>query len=157
MPAGDYQIQVAPAGAGADAAVIDEMLTFAPGTWTTVAAANNVANIQPLVFRDPAPVPAEGVAKLRAYHASADAPKRVDIATDGAAKKKAVVRKLQYGRGSKVLELPAGTIDLDIRQPNKKKVLLDIDPLELEAGKVYSAFAVTGPDGVTVIANVDAE
>jgi len=116
-----------------------------------------VADIQPLVFKDPVPVPAEDVAKVRAYHASADAPERVDIATDGAAKKKAVVRKLKFGKGSKVLELPAGTIDLDIRQPNKKKVLLDIDPLDLEAGKVYSVFAVTGPDGVTAIANVDAE
>ena len=157
VPAGEYQIQVAPAGAGADAAVIDAMLTFGPGTWTTVAAAGNVANIQPLVFKDPTPAPAADVAKVRAYHASADAPKRVDIATDGAAKKKAVVRKLQFGKGSRVLELPAGSVDLDIRQPNKKKVLLDIDPLELEAGKVYSAFAVTGPNGVTVIANVDAE
>lgn len=157
VPAGEYQIQVAPQGAGADAAVIDAMLTFAPGTWTTVAAANDVATIQPLVFKDPAPVPAEGVAKVRAYHASADAPQRVDIAPDGAAKKKAVVRKLKFGKASKVLELPPGTVDLDIRQPNKKKVLVDIDPLDLEAGKVYSVFAVTGPDGVTVIANVDAE
>ena len=157
VPAGEYQIQVAPQGAGADAAVIDAMLTFGPGTWTTVAAVGDVADIQPLAFKDPAPIPAEGVAKVRAYHASADAPERVDIAPDGAAKKKAVVRKLKFGKASKVLELPAGTVDLDIRQPNKKKVLLDIDPLDLEAGKVYSVFAVTGLEGVTVIANVDAE
>lgn len=157
VPAGEYQIQVAPQGAGAEAAVIDEMLTFGPGTWSTVAAVNDVASIQPLVFKDPAPVPAGDVAKVRAYHASADAPERVDIAPDGAAKKKAVVRKLKFGKASKVLELPAGTVDLDIRQPNKKKVLVDIDPLDLEAGKVYSVFAVTSPEGVTVIANVDAE
>ncbi len=157
VPSGDYQVQVAPQGAGAEAAVIDEMLTLAPGTWITVAAANNVANIQPLVFRDPEPIPAADVAKVRAYHASADAPKRVDIAPDGSGKKKAAIKKLRFGKGSRVLELPAGTIDLDIRQPNKKKVLLDIPPLDLEAGKVYSVFAVTGPDGVTVIPNVDAE
>jgi hypothetical protein len=157
VPAGEYQIQVAPAGAGAEAAVIDAMLTFDPGTFTTVAAANNVADIQPLVFRDPAPVPADDVAKVRAYHASADAPGRVDIATDGAGRNKAAIKKLRFGRGSRVLELPAGTIDLDIRRPQRKQVLLDIDPLDLEAGKVYSVFAVTGPNGVTVIANVDAE
>ena len=67
------------------------------------------------------------------------------------------VRQYRYPMGEMLLELPAGTIDLDIRQPNKKKVLLDIPPLDLEAGKVYSVFAVTGPEGVTVIANVDAE
>ena len=157
VPAGEYQIQVAPQGAGADAAVIDALLTFGPGTWTTVAAANDVADIEPLVFVDAAPVPAEGVARLRAYHASADAPARVDIATDGAAKKKAVVKKLKFGKNTDFLDLPAGELDLDIRQPSKKKVLLDISPLGLEAGKVYSAFAVTSPDGVTVIASVDAE
>lgn len=157
VPAGEYQIQVAPAGAGAEAAVIDAMLTFGPGSWTTVAAANDVANIQPLVFTDPAPVPAADAARVRAYHASATAPRRVDIAPDGVGRKKAAIKKLQFGRGSRVLELPAGSLDLDIRQPNKKKVLLDIAPLELEAGKVYSVFAVTGPNGVTVIANVDAE
>jgi hypothetical protein len=157
VPAGDYQIQVAPEGAGADSAVIDAVLTFGPGTWTTVAAANNVANITPLVFKDAAPIPAEGVAKLRAYHASADAPKRVDIATDGAKAKKAVVKKLKFGKNTGFLELPAGDLDLDIRRPNQKKVLLDLDPLALEAGKVYSAFAVTSPDGVTVIPTVDAE
>lgn len=122
-----------------------------------MAAANNVANIQPLVFDDAAPVPAEGVAKLRAYHASADAPAKVDIATDGAAKKKAVVKKLKFGKNTGFLELPAGELDLDIREPNKEKVLLDIAALPLEAGKVYSAFAVTSPEGVTVIPNVDAE
>jgi hypothetical protein len=156
VPAGEYQIQVAPEGAGVDAAVIDAVLTFGPGSWTTVAAANDVADIQALVFKDRAPGPDANVAKVRAYHASADAPKRVDIATDGAGKKKAVVKKLRFGKASRVLDLPEGTIDLDIRQPNKKKVLLDIDPLELEAGTVYSVFAVTGPDGVTVIPNVDA-
>ena len=103
------------------------------------------------------PIPAEGVAKLRAYHASADAPAKVDIAPDGAAKKKAVVKKLKFGKNTGFLELPAGEFDLAIRQPGTKKVLLDIGPLPLEAGKVYSAFAVTSPDGVTVIPNVDAE
>jgi hypothetical protein len=155
---GEYQIQVAPEGAGAESAVIDATLTFGPGTWTTVAAANNVADITPLVFKDAAPVVNADVAQLRAYHASADAPAKVDIATDGANKKQAVIKKLKFGKNTGFLELPAGEIDLDIRQPNLKKVLVDIPALDLEAGKVYSAFAATQPDGsIAVIANVDAE
>lgn len=155
---GEYQIQVAPEGAGAEAAVIDAMLTFAPGSWTTIAAANNVANIAPLVFSDAAPVPVEGVAQLRAYHASADAPKRVDIAADGAAKNEAAVKKLRFGKNTGFLQLDGGELDLDIREPGLKKVLVDIPALQLEAGKVYSAFAATQPDGsIAVIPNVDAE
>jgi hypothetical protein len=154
---GEYQIQVAPTGDGVDAAVIDAMLTFGPGSWTTVAAANDVADITPLIFEDAAPVPAEGVAQLRAYHASADAPTRVDIAPDGAGKKQAVVKKLRYGRNTNLLQLDGGELDLDIRQPGRKKVLVDIPALDLEAGKVYSVFAATQPDGsIAVIANVDA-
>ena len=158
LDAGEYQIQVAPEGAGAESAVIDATLTFEPGSWTTVAAANNVADITPLVFTDAAPVPVEGAALLRAYHASADAPKRVDIAADGSAKKKAAIKKLKFGKNTGFLQLEDGEIDLDIRQPGKKKVLVDIPALPLEAGKVYSAFAATQPDGtIAVIANVDAE
>jgi hypothetical protein len=155
---GEYQIQVAPEGAGAESAVIDATLTFGPGTWTTVAAANNVADITPLVFKDAAPVVNAEVAQLRAYHASADAPAKVDIATDGAAKKKAAIKKLKFGKNTGFLELPAGALDLDIRQPGTKKVLVDIPALDLEVGKVYSAFAATQPDGsIAIIANVDAE
>jgi hypothetical protein len=157
VPAGTYRIQVAPAGAGADAAVIDAELMFDGGSYTTVAAAGALADIAPVVFEDTAPVPAEGNAQLRAYHVSADAP-RVDIAPDGAAKKKAVVKKLKFGQSAGFLELPAGDLDLDIRQVGKKKVIFDIPALTLVDGNVYSAFAIGSPaDGTfTVIATVDA-
>jgi hypothetical protein len=157
VPAGTYRIQVAPAGAGADAAVIDAELTFDGGTYTTVAAAGALAAIAPVVFEDAAPVPAEGTAQLRAYHVSVDAP-RVDIAPDGVAKKKAAVKQLKFGQSTGFLELPAGDIDLDIRQVGKKKVIFDIPALTLEDGNVYSAFAIGSPaDGTfTVIATLDA-
>jgi hypothetical protein len=158
VPAGEYRLQVAPAGAGADAAVIDATVALDAGSWTTVAAANNVANIEPLVFADAPPVPVAGAVLLRAYHASADAPRRVDIAPDGVGRNKAVVKKLRFGRNTDFLQLDGGEIDLDIRRPQRKQVLVDIPALDLEAGKVYSAFAATQPDGtVAVIANVDAE
>ena len=57
---------------------------------------------------------AEGAALLRAYHASADAPKRVDIAPDGVGKKKAVIKKLRFGKNTDFLQLDGGELDLDI-------------------------------------------
>lgn len=158
LDAGEYRIQVAPAGAGADGSVIDAPLTFEAGSWTTVAAATDNGVITPLVFADAEPVAAEDAAKLRAYHASFLAPRRVDIATDGAAKNRAAVPDLRVGRNTGFLELPAGDLDLDLRQRNTKKVLLDLQPLGLEAGKVYSAFAIDfPPNGVVVITTVDAQ
>jgi hypothetical protein len=153
VPAGTYQIQVVPTGASLDEGpvVIDAALTFDGGTLTTVAATNDLANLTPVVINDTKVQPAEGTAKVRVVHLSANAPK-VDVAPDGAAKKDAVFTNLKFGKVRGYKNVPAGEIDLDIRPAGKKAVAFDIPALNLEDGKAYSAIAIGQfPDSFDVI------
>ena len=83
VPGGTYTIEVVAAGADpADGAVIGPVdLDFAAGTMTTVAATNELANIEAQVLADD-PMPQGDTAQVRIVHFSADAP-AVDIAPDG--------------------------------------------------------------------------
>ena len=158
VPAGEYQIQVFAAGAdpAAGGAVIDATLTFEAGTMTTVAATNNLAAIEAQVIAD-APAPTAEGAQIRVVHLSADAP-AVAIAPD-ATPKKALIKKLAYPKASKYLSVPAGEYDLQVQVAGKpKQVALDLDPLTLEAGTSYTAFAIGSLEGETlmVVPAVDA-
>lgn len=156
VPAGEYQIQVFAAGAdpAADTAVIDATLTFEAGSMTTVAATNNVATIEAQVISD-APAPVADQAQIRVVHLSADAP-AVDVAPDGA---EPIVAALEYPDATDYLTVPAGDYDLEVRPAGTMDVALQLDPLTLEAGKSYSAFAIGSLAGgtLTVLPAVDAE
>jgi hypothetical protein len=153
VPEGSYQIQVVPAGASLDEGpvVIDAEVAFEGGTLTTVAATNDLANIQAAVIQDKAVQPKAEGAKVRVVHLSANAPK-VDVAPDGAAKKAALIKGLSYGEAKGYKNVPAGEVDLDIRPAGKKAVAFDIPALTLEDGKAYSAIAIGQfPDSFNVI------
>ncbi len=153
VPAGSYRIQVVPTGFSLDEGpvVIDAELTFDGGTLTTVAATNDLANITPVVLNDKKVTPEAEGAKVRVVHLSANAP-TVDIAPDGAAKKKAIVTKLKFGKAKGYLDVPAGEVDLEIRPTGKKATAFDIPALTLEDGKAYSAIAIGQfPDSFDVI------
>jgi hypothetical protein len=134
----DIQIQVVAAGADpADGAVIDATLSFAAGSMTTVAATNTLENIEAQVISDE-PAPVVDQTQVRVVHLSADAP-AVDVAVDGG---DVVVENLAYPDATDYLTLPAGEYDLEIRATGTEDVAFDIDPLMLDAGVSYSAFAI---------------
>jgi hypothetical protein len=156
VPAGEYQIQVVPTGATLEEGpvVIDATLPFEAGTMTTVAATGSLASgIAPQVIAD-APAPTADGTQVRVSHLAFDAP-AVDIAVDGG---DVVVPGLEYPVTTDYLSLPAGEYDLEIRPAGTTDVAFDIDPLTLDAGTSYSAFAVGSlADGsFTVVPAVDA-
>ena len=153
VPAGTYQIQVVPTGASLEEGpvVIDAELTFDGGTLTTVAAANELANITAAVINDKRPNPKATGAKVRVVHLSANAPK-VDVAPDGSGKKGAIFKNLEFGDAKGYKNVPAGEVDLDIRPAGKKAVAFDIPALTLEDGTAYTAIAIGQfPDSFNVI------
>jgi hypothetical protein len=80
----------------------------------------------------------------------------VDIAADGG---DVVVAGLAYPDATDYLSLPADEYDLEIRPAGTTDVAFDIDPLTLDAGTSYSAFAVgsLADESFTVVPAVDAQ
>lgn len=149
LPAGDYNVQVAPTGTSADDAVIDADLTLEAGMAYEVAAIGAVADISAKVF--PVDVSAVGNAEesaVRVVHASPDAP-AVDIALKGG---DVVVENLAYPNASDYLMLPAGTYDLEVRPTGTEDVAIDLSGTEIPAGAAISVYAIgTLADGTLTV------
>jgi len=139
LPAGDHNVKVVPHGEAADKAVIDADVTLDADQAYEVLAVGKVADIAPAIFPvDLAALESTTDAAVRVIHASPDAP-GVDIAPDGA---DPLVTNLEFPKDSGYLTVPAGEVDLEVRPTGTKDVALQLDPIELEAGKVYSVVAI---------------
>ena len=154
VPAGEHRFQVVPTGASLEEGpvVIDATIPLEAGTRTTVAATNALASIEAQVLTD-APMPDVADAQVRVVHFSADSP-AVDVAVDGG---DVVVGGAGYPGASDYLALAPGEYDLEIRPAGTTDVAFDIDPLTLDGGYAYSAFAIGSlADGTfTVVPAVD--
>jgi hypothetical protein len=120
-----------------------------------VAAANVLASITAQVYEDNNAAPAAGKGHVRVVHLSPDAGP-VDIFAEGAG---VVVPNLAFPDAADYLPLDAATYDLQVRAAGTDTVALDIGPVPVEAGKVYSAFALGlagGTPALTVKLTVDA-
>lgn len=137
VPAGAYRIQVAPAGAGPDSAVIDATVEFTGGKAYTIAAVNSLENIEPLVLEDDTGIPPQGQARVRILHAAPDAP-AVDIklaGTDTAVLSNAPFKAAAY------LDVPAGSYTFDITPAGSSDVVFTTPPLRFESGWTYTLVA----------------
>lgn len=141
VPAGAHEIQVTATGTDVSTAVIDANVTLADGVAYEAAATGPLANITARFRRvDLSQVGSSDkpMARIRVVHASPDAPS-VDIAVKGG---DVLVPGLSYPYGSAWLEVPTGTYDLEVRPAGTTDVALDLPGVKLEAGKVYSFYAV---------------
>jgi hypothetical protein len=138
LAAGDHQFQVVPAGGDPADAVIDANATVEAGTWYSVVAVGLVAEIEPLIVVDNITEPAEGQAHIKVVHASPDAP-AVDIAVAGGP---VLFENAEFGAATEYLPVDAGTYDLEVRPAGTEDVALEVPGLALEAGTVYSAYAM---------------
>lgn len=154
LPAGDHQFQVVPAGGAAADAVIDAPATLEAGTWYSVVAVGLLAEIQPMIVVDDITEPAEGQAHIKVVHASPDAP-AVDVAVAGGP---VLFENAAFMSATDYMPVDAGTYDLEIRPTGTEDVALEVPGLALEAGTVYSAYAMgLLEDGsLTVVPFVDA-
>ncbi|MCV0403078.1 MAG: DUF4397 domain-containing protein [Chloroflexi bacterium] len=145
VPAGEHNIQVT--ATGSTDPVIDADLTFEANTSYSVAAIGPVADIGATVLTDDR-APADGMSKLRVFHASPAAPASVDVAvTDGPV----LVEGLAYPEATDYLTVDPGTYPLEIRAAGETDAALTLEAT-LAAGQNVTAIAMDGGDaGVQVI------
>jgi hypothetical protein len=136
VPAGTYNVQVVPAGA-TEPVVIEADLSLMAATDYTVIATDLLANITPVVLTATGGGPAAGNVWVRFFHGSPDAP-AVDIAVTGGP---VLFGNVAFQSGTEYLEVPAGSYDLEARIAGTMNVALALPGVELEDGKVYTAYA----------------
>jgi hypothetical protein len=137
LPAGDYNFQVTPTGATTPV-VIDVDVTLDKNTAYTVAAANVLASIEPLVFVDDNSEPAPGMARANFIHLSPDAP-AVDVRVQGGP---VLFANTAFKSASTPVEVPAGTYTLEVVPAGAPgPVVLTLNNVALSAGTVYTVFA----------------
>jgi hypothetical protein len=135
VPAGSHRVQVTPAGAQADTAVIDANLDLAVGQAYTVMATGRLADIQPLVLQDERAAP--NGSRTRFVHASPGAP-AVDIAVAGGP---AIISNVGFGADSGYLDVPVGAAQLDVRVAGTEQTVLTV-PATFDASYAYTLAAV---------------
>lgn len=136
LPAGTYDVKVTAAG-GTDA-VIQANLPLEGGKYYSVVATGKLANITAKVFTDDFSPLDAGKARLRVVHASPDAP-AVDVAVTGGP---VLVPNLAFPDASGNLAVDAGTYDVEVRAAGTTTAALSTPGLALEAGKLYTVYAV---------------
>ena len=134
--AGSRNIKVNPT-ANPTVSVIDANVNVAPGASYTVWAVNFLSAIEPVVTTDDLTAPATGKSHVRFVHLSPNAP-AVDVALDGGA---VVFGNVSFKQATAFTPLNAGVYDLEVRLAGTSTVVLDLDPITLTAGKIYTAFA----------------
>jgi hypothetical protein len=152
VPAGEHQVQVTAAGAELETAVIDAAVTLEEGAAYEVAATGLLAEIEPQVNQvnlSAIGSEDEPMARVRVVHASPDAP-AVDVAVKGG---DVLIEDLAFPGASDYLSVPAASYDLEVRPTGTTDVALDLPGVELEAGMVYTIYAIgqTADDTLTVL------
>jgi hypothetical protein len=153
LDSGTYNIKVVPTGA-TEPVVIQADLELAGNDYTIVAL-GKLENIEPLVLIDNNSAPAAGKAHVRFVHASPDAP-AVDIAVKGGP---VLFSNIAFKEIGDYLPVDAGTYDLEVRLAGTETVALEVPGLALQAGTVYTVFAMGlagGEPALMAIPSVDA-
>jgi hypothetical protein len=150
-----YNVQVTPTGA-TEPVVIEADLPLETQTDYTVVAVGMLENIEPLVLVDNNSAPAAGKAHVRFVHASPDAP-AVDIAVANGGP--VLFANVEFKGVGDYLPVDAGTYDLEARLAGTETVALSVPGVALEAGTVYTVFAMGlagGEPALQAVPSVDA-
>lgn len=137
LKAQTYNVKVVPSGA-TEPVVIGADLPLASGTDYTVVALGKLANIEPLVLVDNNATPADGKAHVRFVHASPDAP-AVDVAVAGGP---VLFSNVAFKGTGDYTPVDAGSYDLQVRLAGTETVALTVPGVRLDAGNVYTVFAM---------------
>jgi hypothetical protein len=154
LAAGSYGVQVVPAGQ-TQPAVISATLGLDADKDYTVVAVGTLAAIEPLVLVDNNTAPAAGKAHIRFVHASPDAP-AVDIAVKGGP---VLFPNVAFKGVGDYLPVDAATYDLEVRLAGTDTVALALPGIKLDAGTVYTAFAMglaAGEPALAAVLSTDA-
>lgn len=134
--AGNRNVKVK--AAGSSTTVIDADVTLASGLFYSVFAVDSLSKIMPVVTVDTLSSPAAGKAHIRFMHLSPNAPAVNITLTDGTI---VFGNKAFKGRTS-FTPLDAGTYNLQVRDAaTNDTVVLSLNGVTLEVGKIYTVFA----------------
>lgn len=122
---------------GTASTVIEADLDLAADENYSVFAVDEVADIAPLVLQDDLSPPAAGNAHVRFVHLSPDAP-AVDITLDDGT---VVFGNQAFQDATAFTPLPAGSYDLQVRVAGTTTVALDLPPITVNDGVIYTVFA----------------
>ncbi|MCX7743162.1 MAG: DUF4397 domain-containing protein [Flavobacteriales bacterium] len=123
--------------AGTSTTVINADVNFTKDMYYSLFACNVLNGIEAVLFSDDLTAPAVGNAHVRFIHMSADAP-AVDVALDGG---DVVFSNVAFKQGTAFAPLAAGSYDLEVRVAGTQTVALDLDPITVADGKIYTVFA----------------
>lgn len=139
LPAGTQNVKVYASGDTSEP-VIEADVDLAGGAAYTVGAVGLVSDgsLAAQVYEDDLSSPAEGSSKLRVIHASPDAGP-VDVVPEGG---EALVSGLEFPDASPYAEVPAGTYTLNVNAAGTDQTAIQVPNATVEAGGVYTAFAV---------------
>jgi hypothetical protein len=149
LPAGAYNIDVAPSGEDADATVLSVPgLELQAGRDYSAVAFGRLDNIQALALEDDRSPVSAGNIRVRAVH-TADGVGQVDVLAipgDGA-ENVLVYDDVDFGQFSASIEIPAAAITLGLDLDDDLMPEFTFDVPALPAGSVATLFAVLGSDG----------
>jgi hypothetical protein len=123
--------------AGTSTTAINATLSASSGASYTVFARGQVASIGALVLTDDLTPPASGKAHVRFVHLSPDAP-AVDVAVQGGP---VLFGNKTYQQFTAFTPVDAGTYDLEVRLAGTTTVVLPLNDIVLQSGKIYTVFA----------------
>jgi hypothetical protein len=155
VPAGSYDFDVAPAGAGVGSSVLSVSgLALAEGEAYTVVAYDEVASITALALTDDLSAVGGSNIRLRAIHV-ASAVGEVDIwnVTDPG-DPQPIYTNVEFGDVAPYVELPvaAYSVGFDVDGDSVPDVVFDVP--ELPAGTIVNVFAVSSDADVFLIAQL---
>jgi hypothetical protein len=139
LPAGDYDVEVWPAGSSSPA--ITGTISLMPGSYYSAIAIGDGVNqdLGLVLLEDDLSAPAAGNFKIRLGHLAPFAPggATADVYANGAP----VLTDVEFGDITGFLELPAGTYDIAITAPGGDPILINPEPVTFSEGDIISAFA----------------
>ena len=153
LPAGPHEFALVPAGAVPPIAAATSNISLAPGQPYTLM----VLGVPPtvLVLEDTRFAAIGGPARIRFVHASPDAPPTVDLAVAGGA---TLFSGISHGQATPYIDIPAGTVTLEVRAVGSETVVLPLPDVALVLGTVYTFGAVGlvgGPPPLGALTLVD--
>jgi hypothetical protein len=149
---GTHTVSVVPAGAGAEAAVLSEVVTVDANDGFTIAVIGGADSLEGLVLEDSISSPEADEARVRIIHAAPGAD-LVDVKVAGAAEP--FLTDVPFGAATYV-DVPAGTYALDLLDAESGASALRTIDLTFIPGWTYT-LVVTGAsaESLWVQANVD--
>lgn len=153
LPTAMYNFQVTPTGLPAPVVInVDAMIDGS--TNYSVVAMNFLSAIQPVVFVDDNTIN-PGAARVRFIHAAPDVP-GVDIFVAGGVDP--IFNAVTFTNSGGYIEVPAGSYDLEVRLNDGGALALSVPGVGLEAGTVYTIWAMGAlrDQNVQAVVTVDA-